>query len=463
MHWFPHLLIAALAWGALSFGAVYPWGHWPLAVGCAGLGLWAIAVYRPWEDPRTRKLGIALLLVAAAIGVQAITLPYSVVLKLSPGVDQFLRQYQLVYRPASAHPLSLVPDWTGQAFALFVAFALLLVGLIWAVRRMRLEWLMNQILGFGVALAFIGVVQKALLDPAPGAEQVLYGVWRLERVGSPFGPFINRNHFAGWMLMMLPLVVGYSFAVLAQSRLPRAPGWGAWLRWTTTVEASRFMIVAFGALVMGTALVLTGSRSGLISFAVGMGLFGLLAIRSPHGRGARKPVMVYLGAMLLAAVVWAGADTMIARFAAVQSDAGGRIEAWRDTTRIIRDFPLFGTGMGSYPRAMLIYQTADRERMYAQAHNEYLQILAEGGVLVSLPAAVVLVLVIAGIRRRLNADADSPTTFWVRAGAIAGLVGIATQSLVEFSLQIPGNRVPFVILLAIALHRPSRQSRPALS
>jgi O-antigen ligase len=148
----------------------------------------------------------------------------------------------------------------------------------------------------------------------------------------------------------------------------------------------------------------------------------------------------------------------VARFAAASADAGGRIGAWRDTLRIVEDFPVFGVGVGGYRRAMLVYQTEDRQRMYAQAHNEYLQILAEGGLLMALPAVALVVLVVAGIRRRLSSGADDPTTFWIRAGAIAGLAGIAVQSLVEFSLQMPGNRVPFVILLAIALHRPSRQS-----
>jgi O-antigen ligase len=97
--------------------------------------------------------------------------------------------------------------------------------------------------------------------------------------------------------------------------------------------------------------------------------------------------------------------------------------------------------------------------MYAQAHNDYLQVIAEGGVLVGVPAAAVIGLVVRGIRRRLTAGADQPLTWWVRVGAIAGLAGIAAQSLVEFSLQMPGNVVLFVLLLAIAMHRPRSESR----
>jgi hypothetical protein len=67
-------------------------------------------------------------------------------------------------------------------------------------------------------------------------------------------------------------------------------------------------------------------------------------------------------------------------------------------------------------------------------------------------------LVVFIVRRRLTSGDDDPLTYWLRVGAVAGLGGIAAQSVVEFSLQMPGNRVLFVLLLALAMHRPSRRS-----
>ena len=112
---------------------------------------------------------------------------------------------------------------------------------------------------------------------------------------------------------------------------------------------------------------------------------------------------------------------------------------------------------------MLVYQTASRPWMYAQTHNDYLQLLVEGGMLVLIPSLVVLWLVLATIRRRLAMDADQPLTWWIRIGAIAGLAGIAAQSVVEFSLQMPGNTALFVLLLALAMHRPRSESRRSSS
>src|SRR5262249_39372387 len=105
---------------------------------------------------------------------------------------------------------------------------------------------------------------------------------------------------------------------------------------------------------------------------------------------------------------------------------------------------------------MRAYQTATSDTLVWEAHNDYLQLAAEGGLLVGVPIALTLVLFVDGIRRRFSSDEDDRTTSWIRFGAATGLAAIGLQSLVEFSLQMPGNAVAFVVLAAIALHRPSR-------
>jgi len=460
---FERLLILALAWGALAFGAVYPWAYWPLAIVSAALGVYSLVRTRGWKDQRIRTVAFALGAVAVAMVIQLVALPYSLVLKLSPALDQFFREYALFYHPASLHSLSL--SWTSTlvVLALFVAFSLLLLGLISGISSVSSDWLIHQIMGLGLALAVVGIVQKAF-PIAAGGSTLVYGFWEPRFASSsPFGPFINRNHFAGWMVMALPLVVGYSCAVLTQVVAGRGLRLGALLRWMTTVEASRFLHVLFCALLMGMSLVVTGSRSGIAAFAVAMTVFVVLAVRRFHTRRARLLVAGYLGVILLGAVAWAGTDHTIGRFILARTDSsgGGRLGAWTDALNIIQDFPIFGTGMGTFGQAMLVYQTASRPVMYFQAHNEYLQVAAEGGALVLVPAAIAIAVVLMGVRRRVFNGQDDEVTGWLRIGAVAGLAGIAAQSLVEFSLQMPGNTVLFVVLLAIALHRGrgTRESR----
>jgi O-antigen ligase len=455
MRLFGGLLVATIAWGALAFGAVYPWAYWPLAIGAAALGLWGIMATHAWSDPRTRQLAIALTAIAAAIFVQIVPIPSHWLTVLSPSVQRFMSEFQLGYRAAGSHSLSLDPPATAVALGLFLAFALLLLGLMRTLRYVNLDSLLNQLMGIGVGLAILGVVQKAIIDPV---DPRLYGFWKPEFGGNPFGPFVNRNHFAGWMVMALPLVIGYSCAVVYTSRRPATQDLPAWMRWMTTVEGSRFLLVAFVVVALGMALALTGSRSGIASFAVATAVFGAFLLTRRAARRARVFAGVYLAVLLVSAVAWAGVDHAVDRFGRASSDAGGRLTAWSDTVGIIRDFPVFGTGIGTYERAMLLYQTTGRDVMYANAHNDYLQIAAEGGLIVVIPALAAIGLVAFIVRRRLTSGDDAPLTYWTRVGAVAGLAGIAAQSLVEFSLQMPGNRVLFVVLLALAMHRPMRRS-----
>ncbi len=445
------LLVAAIGWGALSFGAVYPWAYWPLALLSGGLGTWAIVVTHAWRDPRSRRLMQALGVTAIAIGVQLVAFPYSVLSWISPGVDRFLSESTVAYHPASLHPLSIAPASTTVALGLFMALALLLVGVTRGIRELHLDWLVSQLMGLGAALALLGVVQQAFLDvDAP----LVYGFWKPAYGAAPYGPFINKNHFAGWMVMVLPVVAGYAYALFLRAPRPDGRGASAWIRWIATVEANRFLLVSTVGLAMCLTVVLTGSRSGLVSLVIAFAVLGWAVWRSMPSRGRRMMAVAYLAVLVVGALAWGGADTLITRFGNSPAEIEGRLSAWRDSIRIISDFPVFGTGLGTFGRAMLLYQTASRASMYVQAHNDYLQLVVEGGLLVTVPAIVVVALVVSGIRRRLTSGQDDPMTAWVRVGAVAGLCGIAAQSLVEFSLQMPGNTVLFVVLLAIALHRP---------
>ena len=207
---------------------------------------------------------------------------------------------------------------------------------------------------------------------------------------------------------------------------------------------------------MAAAVIASGSRSGMASFAVALAVFGFLAAQRASRRDARVAIWMYVTVLLVGALGWMGMEAVVERFRLAGTDLQDRVAAWRDTVTIIRDFPLAGTGFGAYGAAMLTYQTANRTSIFIHAHNEYLQILAEGGALVAIPAAVAAGVIIRGIYRRLARGEDDVMTGWVRLGAVAGLAGIAAQSLLEFSLQMPGNAAVCVLLVAIALHRPRR-------
>jgi len=127
--------------------------------------------------------------------------------------------------------------------------------------------------------------------------------------------------------------------------------------------------------------------------------------------------------------------------------------------RIIRDFPLVGTGFNTYGIATLFYQTTIPEAHLNEAHNDYLQLAAEGGLLLGMPIVVAVMIFVCEVYRRFREASDEVTRYWIRAGAVTGLVAIAFQSVGEFSLQMPGNAALFTVLCAIAIHKSRPPSR----
>jgi O-antigen ligase len=117
----------------------------------------------------------------------------------------------------------------------------------------------------------------------------------------------------------------------------------------------------------------------------------------------------------------------------------------------------------------VLYQSSDFGAHYQEAHNDYLQLMAEGGFLVGVPIAITIAVFIRAVLQRFRCDRDDPELYWVRVGAVTGLLAIALQSLVEFSLQMPGIAALFVVVAAIALraspgnaaHRHRESAAPA--
>ena len=445
------VLIALVVWGVLSFGAVYPWAYWPLAAGAFALGAWAISATHAWREPRPRAVGLALAGIATALVIQIVPVPYSWFRSVTPAADRLLAQLELGWsaQPPAWHSLSIAPDSTLTSLLLLIAFGVLLVGLTRAVSYMDLSWVVGQLTMFGVVLALFGIAQRLVSGPS---DLLVYGFWRPGGYATPFGPFINRNHFAGWMVLMLPLVVASACASLEPTRASST--WRSRFEWLMMPDAGRFVFSATASFIMATALVMTGSRSGMASLVVAVGMLVWLTARRLGDSSRRWLAPAGFVAVMIIAIGWVGVAQTAARFDRAAEELSERAAAWQDTKTIIRDFPITGTGVGGYGTAMLVYQTAARHSIYVQAHNDYLQLIAEGGVLLAIPVAIAVVVIMRSIRHRFRGHDDAATS-WLRAGAVAGLAGIATQSLVDFSLQMPGNVMMFVFLLAVALHRPS--------
>lgn len=436
--------VVTLAWGVLSFGAVYPWAYWPLTIGAITVGLVGMRLSRGSKrSGASRGLPRMLAVLALATALQCVPLPSGVCRWLSPGGEVFFGVGSVL---GVRQALSIDPQATFVTLAWLVALIVLFIGTARALRVVGVVSIARGIIGLGVLVALLGIIGSST------SSREVYGFWAPRYDAGPFGPFVNENHFAGWMIMVLPLSVGYLCGGVAAGTTGVSRDWRRRLLWLSTPAANELALVAMGATLMGVALVLTLSRSGITGCIVALLLLGWFAIRTQEAGMRRLSSIACIGLTALVAVGWVGVDAVAQEFSESEVTMAGRLSAWRDALHIVHDFPLTGTGMNTYGTATLLYETDARLR-FVQAHNDYLQLAAEGGVLVGLPALMAAGLFLREVRRRFLAGEDDARTLWVRIGAVTGLGAIALQELVEFSLHMPGNAALFAVLCAIATHR----------
>jgi len=222
--------------------------------------------------------------------------------------------------------------------------------------------------------------------------------------------------------------------------------------WLASPDASRLFVSAGGVVVMGLALFVSLSRSGMLALAIAAVVLSLVATRRQPTWPRRIAALALPAAALAVLVWWAGVGRLETRFSHDTGSAAARIGAWTDAWSVVRAFPWTGTGLNTYDLAMVVYQKHDMAHRYEQAHDDYLQLAAEGGAMLAVPAAMV-VFVAARLARRRFAEPATTRTYWIRLGAAGGILAIAVQEVFDFSLQMPGNALLFAVLCGIVLHR----------
>jgi O-antigen ligase len=410
---------------------------------CAGVAALLVS-----QRPRIGRgpnalLDWALIACLAVVAAQLVPLPASLWERLSPHAIEVDRALRLDPTPQllPPHPLSLDPAATAWALALGTAY----VALFWCARTIfasgGVRLTTRGISWLGVGLTMLVAVQRAT------SPKLLYWTWRPLNAGaSPYGPFVNRNGLAGWLAMAVPLIIGYAVA-RHQSRPAGAVS-------TTSIDPTQLWLGGAAVLMTG-GLLGSLSRGGIFGGAIGLLAFILLSrARLSHGSGLFW-IVAGLVAMVAAATVYANLGALALRMQeTTELGEWGRRVIWRDTWRMASDFRWTGVGAGAFQQGMLVYQQASRLFFFNHAHDEYLQILAEGGVLLAVPAAIALLAGIVVIARYLRADGSA--IFWIRAGAIAAIVAAAVQSVWDTALRTPANGVLFAVIAAVALHEPRK-------
>jgi O-antigen ligase len=435
--------VALMLLAAFMLASLNGWYAWPYVPGLiAAAGLFLLSGARVGADRITRALDFTVIAALAYVGLQLVPLPAGVIRAMSPGTPSLQDAYALApldaWRPLSIHPAA---TRSGFTLALTAAFV------FWASREAfshggsRAAARLLAWIGFGCAL--VSLAQRAT------APTTVLWKWTLPdpRIAT-FGLFVNRDHLATWLLLAISLVSGY-LTMHVRAHMGERMRQGT--RATLVALSDSSALVVLGALgAMLLTLAATLSRSGLIAL-VAAAVVATSLSRRDHVRGIRAGAATAVA--LLAAAAWMNLEGLAQRVATTLSaprpEAFSRLTIWKETFRIIRAFPLFGTGQGTYADTMFVLQRDARPVLFNQAHNEYLQLATEGGV-------IMFVIVIAGLvllarAARLHLATDEGSHRFVRIGACAGLAAVAVQSIWETGLRAPANLLLAAILAGIAV------------
>lgn len=436
-----------MVWTTFAFAGVYP----GTLVVPAALCVVLVLAYRPWPLAFDAAASIDRWFAAACVlaFAQLVPLPANVIDAVSPH-DRDVWQALSLSPPPSALPLTV--DLMATALAALVAAGVAAVFVtarrIFAVGGVRR--VTRTIATAGFALAALALAQDAT------AHGLMYWRWRpLQEGAPPFGPFVNRNFFGTWVILAVPLVLGYvaAHATAHDHRATNVPA-ATWQQRLANALDGRtiWLIGCAGAMIV--ALFVSLSRSGLFGLTIALVVGAALQRWSEERRPGARWLVASLIAAGVAVVAWVNPAAVAGRVAAAPVSAQGRLLIWRDTIPVIRDFWLTGTGAGTYETAMLVYQRASAGVRFNQAHNHYLQLVTEGGVLLSLPVAIALWHLFRAIGRSITQDRSG--MYWLRAGAASGLAGVAAQSIWDTGLTAPANALLAAVVAAIALHQPVR-------
>jgi O-antigen ligase len=400
---------------------------------------WPVQCGANFTGPQSAMPLVLVFLFLLLILFQLLPLPPGLLKILSPKTYT-LRSALSLEPSALSFPLSFVPFVTQINF---------------------LKWL--TLIGLFFFLLYWGNSDKDVISSIPiimfmGVAETLYGMFEffsghgqilnLEEEGivsAVTGTFINRNYFAGYLLMVIPLGIGYLFSREAARR-------NIFMGWHHRLASldGKTLLLGFGVIVMIVALIFSASRMGISSLLLSFTLLSFL-FRDPQRekRFSKTSVLIFSLALLWA--LWIGLDAVISRFFTSTEDFRFRWTIWANTFQIVKDFPLFGSGLGTFAYIFPMYRSFHLIGIATHAENDFLQLASEAG-LIGIGLLLILFFylffrVVSGIRSLSHKEPGR----YIAIGGLVGILALMFHSLVERNIQVPSNALLYTVLWAIVL------------
>ena len=428
------VLASAAAGSVLAFGGVEATAFVPVQIAVAIL---ALVVFWQHGSPRISLSTSSVLAILLAVPLlQLIPMPRSLVSAVSPA-----RVALADNLPAGVTGFQKDMALTVNSYETLIAllrFVCYLLVFLLAVRSYQQggdqKGLVSALIGIGLFEALYGTVQYLT------GWQYIFHYKKMFYVQEATGTYINRNHYAGLLEMVLPFVVA---GILLRARLHDSDRQTFWRRLIISPHSSRILrdVILFAVLLVG--LIFSRSRMGIMAAVLGIALTAAIVFLQGH----RSALIVLLFVLAFATVyaTWIGLAPVIERFE-VLGEPGAfeedRLPLWRDTLALIHDFPLVGTGLGTFSWASMHYQSTFLNMRYGHAHSDYLEFAADFGI----PAAILFwvslwSLLVKVARQALRLERTNDRV--LAAGCAGAMASLLIHSITDFNLQVPANAFLF--------------------
>lgn len=435
------ILALTLVGTTLAFGGVQTITFSIMEVVVFGL-LLVLLLKQTREGSIELPLPVWPILFVVLVTLQLIPIPVGMLGKVSP-----TRLADVAMVPGTMWAaLSVYPRDTWLGLVKFLAYgaAFVLAAHVSDLRRNR-SVLVRVLILLGLVEGAYGIVQYLT-----GWQQIFTYVkkYNLEEAT---GTFINRNHYAGHLEMVIPFVLAaafYAFNKWASRRHGFRRTAGGEER---SSAALQLFFCLFLLTLLAVAIVFSRSRAGILVTVLTIAFLSVLAQLKVRRKGWLLGILGFFGVVVIYGT-WIGLGPVLARFEKMSDPAyltlEGRFAIWSDAVRLIRDFPLFGSGLGTFEIVYRQYQTTLVENSVDHAHNDYLEFAANTGL---IGTAVLFIPIFYLLVRMIFAFLEDRHGYRrsVTLGCIGGTLAILLHSLADFNLQIPANALVFAVILGI--------------
>ncbi|MDD5543508.1 MAG: O-antigen ligase family protein [Acidobacteriia bacterium] len=439
------ILLVILPW---AFGGALPWTKFLIEAVAGSLALmWVISLLRKekitFVATALQQLSLFTFLYAASTIMH---LPHGLVRWLSPKSAQAsdaLLNLGVNIRPI--YRLSMDPMRTVDDLLLFGSYFVIFFAIVNTYgSKDRIRRFFYLIAGNGLLLSLFALVQRAFWNGK------LYWVVPTES-GTSFGSYFNHNNFAGYIELALGACIAITLSRFASPGDFRVQGWRKKFVWIASHEVPVVFLGMFVLVILLTAIIYSLSRGALLALVLALPLTKML-LPAHRASTLRIPLVPFvLVLVVVSALALIGASTLVHRFSNLASYTNMyRLDMWHDSARMIKDFPLFGVGLGAFNEVFPAYKRSHFEVKSVYLESDWLQAVIELGFIGMTLIALMVWVFFKNVRLRYSQRRDKEIRSYLFGGTI-GLLALMAHSLLDFNFHMPANALTAFAMAAVVL------------